>query len=128
MPGTVKSLAAPSKFKPSLHRIRSSRYLPHVTEAGTKVGPVWIQIDPSPLWFEKKQGWKVRIQEKKLEYKTSKTYYLKILTSINLVKKFFVLWPWETLISECFIDFCFCLMLKYCSIRDRKLILNSIES
>ena len=35
-PGTVKSLAA--------------RYLPRVTKAGTRVGPVRIQIDPSPQW------------------------------------------------------------------------------
>ena len=48
-PGTVKSRAAPSKLKPSLHRIGSGRYLPHMTEAGTRVGPVRTQIDPSPL-------------------------------------------------------------------------------
>ena len=39
-PGTVKSLAAPSKLKPSLHRIGLDRYLLHVTEAGTRVSPV----------------------------------------------------------------------------------------
>ena len=39
-PGTVKSLAAPSKFQPSLHRIGSGQYLPHVTEAGTRVSSV----------------------------------------------------------------------------------------
>ena len=45
-PGTVKSRAAPSKLKPSLHMDRVG---PHSTEAGTRVSPVRIQIDPSPL-------------------------------------------------------------------------------
>ena len=53
-PGTVKSLAASSKFKPSLHRIGSGRFLPHMTEAGIRVGLVRIQIDPSPLCDENK--------------------------------------------------------------------------
>ena len=49
MPGTVQSPAAPSQSKQSLHRIGSGRYLQHMTEAGTRVGAVQIQIDPSSL-------------------------------------------------------------------------------
>ena len=48
-PGTVKSPAVPSNLKPSLHRIRSGWYLPHMTEAGARVGSVRIQMDPSSL-------------------------------------------------------------------------------
>ena len=47
--GLCKSPAAPLKLKPSLHGIGSGRYLPHITETGTRVSPVPIQIDPSPL-------------------------------------------------------------------------------
>ena len=50
-PSTVKSLAAPSKLKPSLHGIGSGRYLLHITEAGTRVSPVRIQIGASPLYL-----------------------------------------------------------------------------
>ena len=41
-PGTVKSPAATSKLRLSLHRIGSGRYLPHMTEAGTRVSSVRI--------------------------------------------------------------------------------------
>ena len=44
-PGTVKSLAAPSKLKPSQQRKGSGRKLPLRLVQG--VGPVRIQIDPS---------------------------------------------------------------------------------
>ena len=45
----LKSLAAPLKLKTSQYRIGAGRYLSGVTKAELQgVGPLRIQIDPSP--------------------------------------------------------------------------------
>ena len=48
-PGTVKSLATPSKLKPSWHRTGLGWYLPPVTKAATRGRFIPVQVYPSPV-------------------------------------------------------------------------------
>ena len=51
VPSTVKSLVAPSKFKPSQHEFGRAGTCCALLRPVQGVGPVRIQIDPSPRWF-----------------------------------------------------------------------------